>query len=180
MNKYNLTYTCSKCFKKFDDGQHPGYFIVFSKCRGKTCLDCGRKRKLGIIKCLYENFSKPGSEGKSLFECRKCKKMTEYFFNGVCPGCFCEVQKKENSCVCPFESMEEVNKNYYCSFCEEFHGSNNSVICKNCAEKVNNQTKGAFYKLVLPRVFFGVIVCLLLGVFFFFFDNKKKQWQETA
>ncbi|CAG8590157.1 9899_t:CDS:2, partial [Scutellospora calospora] len=50
------------------------------------------------IKCLYENLSKPGSEGKSLFGCMRCSQSREYFFNGVCDNCFFEIQKEKNMC----------------------------------------------------------------------------------
>lgn len=176
MGKYNLTYVCSKCSKDFDEGQHPGYFIVFNKCRDKTCPDCGRVRKLGRIKCLYENLSRPGSEGKSLMECMKCKEMTEFFFNGVCPDCFCEVQKEKNSCVCPLTSMKEFGKVYYCSFCEEFHGAGSSVVCKECAKKqdVNVQRKEAFFSVGLPSAFVGIVIGFFLGWLFLVKLRRKK------
>jgi hypothetical protein len=180
VGKYNTTYVCSKCFKDFDEGQHPGYFIAFDKCRGKTCPDCGRIRKLGRVRCLYENLSKPGSEGKSFWGCAKCHKTAEFFFNGICNDCFCEVQKQKNSCVCPFGIIEEKDKFYYCSFCEEFHGPFHWTICKKCAEKEdaqnfnpNVQKKGAFFSVGLPSVFVGVAIGLFLGWIFFVVLKKK-------
>jgi len=178
LGKYNITYVCSKCSKEFDEGQHPGYFTVFNKCRGKTCPDCGRIKKLGRVRCLYENLSKPGSEGKSLWGCIKCHGETEYLFNGICDNCFCEVQKEKNSCVCPFETIKKKDKFYYCSFCEEFHSPFHWTVCKKCAEKqdVQNliQKKEAFFSVGLPSAFFGMIIGLFLGWLFFVVLKRKK------
>lgn len=182
MSKYNTTYVCSKCNKDFDEGQHPGYFIVFNKCRGKTCPDCGRIRKLGRVRCFYENLSKPGSEGRSIFGCIKCHKETEYFFNGICGDCFCEVQKEKNSCVCPFKMVvEKSGEFYYCSFCEEFHGPLHWTICKECAKKQDAQNltgvqkKEAFFSVGLPSAFVGVVIGIFLGWLFFAAFKKKKK-----
>ena len=60
--------------------------------------------------------------------------MVEYFFNKVCKDCFFEVQKEKGSCVCPLEVIGK-DKSYYCSFCEEFHGPGNSVVCRECFNK---------------------------------------------
>ena len=130
---------------------------------------------MGRVKCLYENLSKPGSEGKSLFECIKCNKMTEYFFNEICRDCFCKVQKEKNSCVCPFEDNEK-DKIYYCSFCEEFHSPFHWIVCKECAKKQdsNVQGKSNFFSIGLPSAFVGMVVGLFLGWLFFVVLRRKK------
>ena len=157
-------FVCSKCFKDFNEGQHPGYFILFDKCRGKTCPDCGKVRKLGKIKCLYENLSRPGSEGKSLFGCSKCNQAREYFFNGVCDECFCKIQKEKDSCICPFVKLRH-DELYYCSFCEEFHGPSSSVVCNECDKKqnVNVQRKKVFFNVGLPSALVGIVIGFFLG-----------------
>lgn len=181
MGKYNLSYICSKCFKDFDEGQHPGYFIPFNKCLGKTCPDCGRVRKLERVRCFYENLSRPGSEGKSFFGCVGCGKMAEYFFNGVCGDCFCKVQKEKNSCVCPFETTKD--KLCYCSFCEEFHSPLHWTLCKKCAKKQDNKSVGwskkeIFYRIGLPSVFAGMVIGIFLGWLLFVVLIRKKKNQK--
>lgn len=181
MSKYNITYNCSKCKKDFDEGQHPGYFIIFNKCQGKTCPDCGKIRKLGRVRCFYENLSKPGSEGKSLFGCAKCHKTKEFFFNGICEDCFCEVQKEKNSCVCPLTVRKQGNI-YYCSFCEEFHSPFHWTVCKECVKKQDAQNltdvqkKEAFFSIGLPSVFVGMVIGFFLGwLFFVVLKSKNKK-----
>ena len=78
MNDKN--YYCSKCSKVFKEWDHPGCFILFDKCRGKTCPDCGRTRKLGKVRCRYEESTKPGKEGRTKYDCGRCGKMSVGFF----------------------------------------------------------------------------------------------------
>lgn len=159
-------YVCSRCSKTFW-GEHPGYFTLFDKCRGKTCPDCGKERKLGRINYLHWD--------RTRFQCANCGEMTDAFFNGVCTNCFCEVQK-EKGCVCPISKLLEKGRPYYCSFCEEFHTTNNEIICRECKKKqdTHEQKKEAFLKVGLPSMLGGVIIGFFLGWLFLVKLRKKK------
>lgn len=166
-------YVCLRCRKDFSKQDHPGYFYLFDKCRGKTCPDCGLTRKLGKIKCLHEDFGEPNV--KSLFECSRCHVSNSYFFNGICLDCFCEIQKKKKSCVCPLIA----DKTYYCSLCDECHGPQFSIVCKNCMKKQEEliERRGGYNQKkmflwiglsILSGIIIGFLLCwLLLSV------NKK-------
>ena len=132
-----------------------------------------------MIRCRYENFDEPGvREGKSLFSCERCKQTREYFFDEVCEDCFCEIQKKKGSCVCPFETMKQ-DRSYYCSFCEEFHGPSYSVMCKECANKnqdayIQRKGKETSFGVVLASIFAGIVIGLFLGWLLLVKLRKKK------
>jgi hypothetical protein len=136
-------FLCYKC-KDTSQGLRPAYILVFDKCRGKTCPDCGKIRRLGRVKLLYYFYDKPCT-GESLFGCLKCRRSSEAFLNGICKECFYEVQKKKG-CVCPFEKGMPFFR-YYCYLCEEFHDGN-AFLCKKCYEKetalYNEQKKENF------------------------------------
>ena len=169
-------FLCYKCGDT-DQGLRPSYILVFDKCRGKTCPDCGKVRKLGRVRLLHYFYDKP-AEGRSLMGCMKCRKCTETFLDGICIDCFCEDRKKKG-CICPFEKeTEELRKpffHYYCSLCEEFH-TGNAFICKKCFEKEN-----AFYNEQKREIFWrvasligGIVIGLFLGWLLLVKLRKKK------
>jgi hypothetical protein len=113
----------------------------------------------------------------------KCRKTTEFFFNGICLDCFCKVQKEKSSCACPFETIKESSKFYYCSFCEEFHSPFHWTICKECAKKqdgqsVNAQKKEEFFSVGLPSMLVGVVVGFFLGYLLFVVLRRKRKKQR--
>jgi len=145
---------------------------LFSINVGVKLVLTGKVRKLGGVKCLYENFSGPKlGEGKNFFGCMRCGQTREYFFDGVCDDCFCKIQKKKG-CICPFIKLKQ-NSLYHCSLCEEFHGPDNSIVCKECVEKqVSQSVSGRVFYGVF--IFIGIIICLFLGWLFLVVMKKKK------
>lgn len=168
-------FVCSECNKDFW-GEHPGYFIIFDKCRGKTCPDCGKVRKLGKVRILYENFNDEatGRYGKSLFGCVKCDKSSEFILNGICKDCFLEDQKNKG-CICPFKNWEAGGYVYYCSLCEKAH-TPGYAICRECVKKqdVSAERQRVFWKIVLPSSVVGIIIGFFLGWLFLVKLRRKK------
>jgi hypothetical protein len=132
-------------------------------------------RKLGRVKCLYENFSCPElGEGKNFFGCMRCRQKREYFFNGVCDNCFYEIQRKEG-CVCPFTKLKQGSL-YYCSLCEEFHGPDSSVICRQCAEGQDSKNENFRRKETsFSSGSLGILVVIVVIVVGLFLVLKKRK-----
>ena len=146
-------------------GRHPGFFILFDKCQGKTCPDSGKVRKIGRVKCLEW-------EGVQ-FDCGRCGRMAETFWDRICMECFYEV-KKEKSCVCPFMKLRQ-GKLYFCSLCDEFHYP--KIFCKECARK-QETIKNAFFYVGLPSMAAGIIIGFFLCWLFLKIRQKKRKFKK--
>ena len=103
--------------------------VVYDKCRGQKCSECGKIRRTGCIK--MEVF-KDGYLGLWV-NCPKCKKSVGYKLNGVCWDCFWENEEKK-SCVC-FVIRGRLWK-YFCPLCKEVHVLD--FKCEKCVEKINS------------------------------------------
>lgn len=156
-----FNFVCCRCRKSFWD-EHPGYSIIYDKCRGKACLECGKIRVLGKIKTLqWKNTN---------FGCVKCGEPSSAILNGICKKCFLERERKKG-CVCAIE--EGI---YYCSLCEEIHDGN-YAICKKCfkeqdSREVNERNS---FQIILLTSIISLIVGFFLAWLFLVKLRKKKR-----
>lgn len=162
--------SCSRCQKGLDS---VSYIVVYDKCRGKTCPDCGKVRKMGwyqIISAKSSNFINP---------CVKCKRDTNYWIDKLCSRCFLERERKRG-CVCFQTSGYDKNKGhhdnvyYYCPLCEDVHPRES--LCKECFEKQidSYQSEQIFLKVVLSTMIISLIIGFFLGWLFLVKLRKKK------
>ena len=167
-----MSSNCFSCGKKFDFLLWKiTYTIVYNKCQGKTCPDCGKVRKLGNYETIYTE------DSKFFNPCIKCKKVTGRWIDKLCSECFLEREEKRG-CVCIWykdynESKGHHNNiNYYCPLCDEAHPR--EALCKECFEKQikHNENKKLFFRVILPSVAIGMIMGLFLGWLFF-----RKLWK---
>lgn len=142
--------------------------VIYNKCKGKTCPDCGKVRKLGTIETI--------DWGKGvLVGCSECSKMTRFFVRrlekkgeGVCEKCFLERAEK-NGCIC-FHTKGI----HLCPICDEVHAQ--PLLCEECMEKkmASYQRKQTFFKVILPTAIISLIVGFFLGWLFLVKLRKKK------
>lgn len=137
--------SCSHCGKDLDSID---YVVVYDKCWGKTCPDCGKVRKIRWFKTFEE-------KSRSL-TCLRCKKKTYYLVDKICSKCFLERERKRG-CACFFDSDRDGKGNwehidYYCKLCEDTH--HRGAICKECFKKETKygENKRLFFKTVLPSL----------------------------
>lgn len=167
---------CPRCGKGNVD--EVSYGTVYNKCRGKTCPDCGKVRKLSGYESFHEK--KPLCEKR----CIKCKQKTNHWIDKLCRKCFFEREKKRG-CVCIFtkdyneKEGHHNNINYYCPLCEEAHSR--EALCEKCFEKEQAKYWGKLYtkkqlflQIVLPTVGISLIIGFFLGWLFLVKLRKKK------
>jgi len=148
--------SCVGCGKEFK-GKQVYSSIIYDKCRGKLCPDCGKMRKLGVIETV--DFGKVYSWG-----CLRCGEMKSIFVRrpenkkeGVCVKCFLEREGKDG-CIC-----YHTKGIHFCSICDEVHAQ--PRLCEGCMEKktLSYQRKQTFLKVVLPTAVISLVLGLFLG-----------------
>lgn len=148
-----------ECGKKLKEKEGNFLTVVYDKCRGKTCPDCGKVRKLETIRTV--------DWGKGITAaCPQCGEMARFFTGrlekkgeGVCWKCFLK-QAGKDGCVC-FDSKGHL----LCPICDEVHTQ--PVICEECLKKktASYQRKQTFLKVVLPTFLISILLGLVIGWF---------------
>jgi len=159
---------CVECGKKMIEREGNFSTIIYDKCRGKTCPDCRKVRKLGTIETI--------DWGKAITaRCLGCSEMTRFFVRrlgkkgeGVCWKCFLE-QVGKDGCIC-FDTKGIL----LCSICDEVHAQ--PRLCEECLKKqtISYQRKQTFLKVVLPTMIVSLIIGFLLGWLFLVRLRRKK------
>lgn len=160
----NYSYQCEKCKKNLDSFESV-YFSYWKddECRGKTCPDCGKVRKLGTVKGWVSTNSRGG--------CFKCRELQNVIINGVCADCFFNFHGQKG-CVCFYKAkVGERNLEgllYFCPLCEKTHLP--ELLCKDCGKEQENKSKCIqilpiqFYSLLVGSCFIGFFLGWLLLV----------------
>lgn len=156
---------CLRCGKGNVD--EVSYGMAYNKCRGKTCPDCGKVRKLSGYKIVHNK--------KPLFEsrCIKCKKKVYHWIDKICSDCFWERERKRG-CLCIFtkdyneKEGHHNNINYYCPLCEEAHPR--EALCEECFKKEQAKyqskyynNKQLFFRVILPTCGISLVIGFFLG-----------------
>jgi len=177
-----VVYLCSQCNKVLDNvAVDKAFAVAYNECKGKKCPDCGKIRKLGVIKMTL--FNAGASDA-----CPRCGKdeITAEFSSspaqGTCNECFWE-RESSKGCICIHSRCKWGR--YYCLLCEDIHMLN--FKCKECAAR-QEETKGikipvnrqliSPWKVVVPSVLGGTIIGVIIG----FITTKiilKKKNQKT-
>ena len=170
-----MSFRCNLCEKRFK-GIVNVFKDVYKECQGRTCPDCGKVRRLGIVKHV--------DNVPTSFNCSKCGKTTAgvLYDSDKCPWCFLKEEKKEG-CICYFEKPP-----YFCSFCQHHHPG--MQMCEECfklREEIqgkgkltltnNNQT---FSMINFAFLGIGLIIGLFLGWFFFFYLLKGLKKEKKS
>ena len=176
-----MSISCTRCGEKLDELLYQvTYNVNYDKCRGKTCPDCGKVRKLGIVKIVSTDNTRFYSS------CIKCKRTTHHWIDEICRKCFLERERKKG-CVCIYDKDYNEKKghhdnvNYYCPLCDEVHSR--VGYCEKCFEKEKkikqyNENKGnkpIFFQVVLPTAAISLVVGIFLGWLFFKKLRKKRK-----
>jgi len=167
-----LCYCCNKVLSNIAVDR--AWAVVYDKCKGRKCPNCGKTRKTGSIKITLFN----GGASDICPKCGKSKITAEFSSSstqGVCRECFWE-DEREKGCVCIHDLCKW--DRYYCPLCRDVH-----VIkfkCKECAgvKGVVVRAGGKLFRvwqIIIPSVFSGVIIGIIIGFIIAKIVLKKKQ-----
>jgi len=167
-----LEVLCTRCSKSLTEKSEKvvakSSAIVYDKCKGKKCSDCGKMRRLDRIEM---SVSKNGYAGFMCI-CPRCQKKTGYKFNGICWDCFWE-REEEGGCIC-ISKQYNLSKTYYCFLCEDIHAL--EFWCDECAKLIKEGSIIPLgrklvrpWKIIVPSVFSGFV----LGVIATFLVSRR-------
>lgn len=172
---------CSGCNKVLNNvAVDKGWAVVYGKCKGKKCPDCGKIRKLGSIKITL--FNAGASD-----VCPKCEKhgVTAEFSSsstqGVCSDCFWE-DEKEKGCICVYSRLKWGK--YYCPLCRDIHKWFN-FKCKDCAVKKEVEVKFGKkllrpWQVIVPSFLIGAVVSGVAVAFYFWKKTKSNSFLKST
>lgn len=170
----NSDFCCMNCRESFNKSFNITYATYWpDSCRGKTCPDCGKERKLGLTKHLLHGWG--SSSG-----CLSCDQMKSDWINGVCDECFYDYHAQNGGCVC-FSRDRAKNKDrflcnmvYFCPLCEKTHSA--ELICEKCHWKQERKIKIEISSFKFYPLLIGALgTSFLLGSLFVWFLLKLRQ-----